>query len=165
MGYSHIAMTDCDHFGSVPSSNSKVFANDLVCADSRERWTGRPTFGSASRALAEVGSVAIQRFGSVLTYPWHSMGYSQITPPYAVGPKQLQKSHMKLGPVFFIRHTEKSKLSCLQTMGQQAFTKGFHKTNLIRRARFLCLCPLGAATDTKQDDHAQCSLIPKRTIK
>ncbi len=49
---------------------------------------------------------------------------------------------------FFVKHTEKSKLSGLNTMSQ-AFTEGIHK-NLILRARFLCVH--SRATNTKQDD-------------
>lgn len=47
--------------------------------------------------------------------------------------------------------------SFVNTMSQQAFTEGIHKTNLILRARFPSLCPLYAATNTRQDDqqHAQ----------
>lgn len=70
LSYSHIAMTDCNWVGA--TFNSKVFANALVCADSRRRWMGRPTFGSASRALAEAGM--IQRFGSI------SSNYTTVDP-------------------------------------------------------------------------------------
>ena len=53
-------------------------------------------------------------------------------------------------------------ISGLKTMSQQAFTKGFHKSNLIHRARLLCLCPLRAATNTKQDDQRRAQIPDHR---
>ena len=66
-----------------------------------------------------------------------------------VDPKHTQKSPMKFW--LFVKHSQKSKFSSLNITSQQAFTQGIHKTNLILRARFLCVCvcPLCATTRYK----------------